>query len=70
MPTAQQISRLHALIWILIFGGLLMAGLGLFIQRTDAAVGLALIVCGALETSAGFGLVLLRSRLADPPPEG
>ncbi|MBE0550631.1 MAG: hypothetical protein IH627_23805 [Rubrivivax sp.] len=53
---------LGRLIWLLIYGGLLLAGLGIFVMRHDAVLGWVLVVAGALETAAGVVLIWVRSR--------
>lgn len=58
--TAQ---KLETLIWVLIYGGLLMVVFGLFAQRTMPATGWTLIVVGAIVTVVGAVLVWVRSRM-------
>ncbi len=52
------------LAWVLVFSGLLLASLGVFL-RSDSLLGWALIAVGALEAVAGVALIVLRSRM--PP---
>ena len=56
-------------IWVLIYGGLLLLCLGLFVLRLGGALGWApgwaLVVLGPLLALAGGVLLVLRSRL--PP---
>ena len=58
-------QKLDVLIWVLIFGGLLLLGLGIAVQRSDAALGWVMIVAGALVTAVGVLLIVVRSRLPD-----
>jgi len=58
-------QRVEALAWVLLYGGLLLASLGLFVQRGDAALGGAMIAIGALGAVAGVALIWLRSRMQD-----
>jgi hypothetical protein len=58
---------LGKLIWVLIFGGSLMAVLGLTIQKTDAALGWPMAVIGGLIAVVGAVLVVVRSRRKDGP---
>ncbi len=49
--------------WIMIFGGLLMLCLGLFVPAPDEGIGLGLKVGGGLIAVAGAGLIVARSRM-------
>ena len=57
------IRGVENLIWILIYGGLLTASLGLFVQRESRALGWTLVVGGAIGAAAGALLVWVRSRM-------
>ena len=59
----KAISRLHSLIWALIYGGLLMVVLGVFVERSDEATGWSMVVIGSIATVAGFALIYVRSRM-------
>ncbi|WP_332777830.1 hypothetical protein [Polaromonas sp.] len=61
------VARLQALIWVLIYGGLLTLILGLSVQRTDEALGWPLVVGGALVAALGFVLIYVRSRMKVEP---
>ena len=52
-------------IWPLIFGGLLVGGLGFFVDRQGSGLGMPMVAIGALAMVAGAVLVWLRSRM--PP---
>jgi hypothetical protein len=56
-------SKLETLTWVLIYGGLLLLCLGLFVQREMAAAGWTLVVVGALAAAAGAVLIWVRSRM-------
>lgn len=58
---------LGKLIWVLIYGGLLSAVLGLVIQKTDDALGWPIAVVGALLAATGAVLLLARAGRKDPP---
>ena len=67
-------KRIEKWIWPLIYGGLLLLSLGLFVgRRTDGTgMGWALVLVGLAGVVAGAVLVVLRSRLPDKteiPPE-
>ena len=59
----KSVARLHALIWVLIYGGLLTLVLGLSVQRTDDTLGWSMVVMGALVAALGFALIYVRSRI-------
>ncbi|MEJ7930033.1 hypothetical protein WG922_08615 [Ramlibacter sp. AN1015] len=68
MATRRTIARVEALAWVLIYGGLFAAVLGL-VARDDASVlGLALIAAGAVAVAGGIALIWLRARMAEPMP--
>ncbi len=57
------VARLQALIWVLIYGGLLTLVLGLSVQRTDDTLGWSLVVSGGVVAVIGFVLIYVRSRI-------
>jgi len=59
----KKISRLHSLIWALIYGGLLTVVLGIFVERTDEPIGWSMVVIGAIAAASGFALIYVRSRM-------
>ena len=59
-----KMARLHKIIWSLIFGGLLTVVLGIFVGKTDDAVGWMLIAAGGVLTVIGAVLIYVRSKLA------
>jgi len=63
MATALQLQRLQALIWVLIYGGLLTLVVGLSLGRYDPSAGLACVVVGGLLAVFGALLIFLRARL-------
>jgi len=65
--SSKSIARLQALIWILIYGGLLTLILGLSVQRTDDAMGWSLVVGGGVVAAVGFALIYVRSRINAGP---
>jgi hypothetical protein len=66
----MQLAKLDTLIWVLIFGGLLVLSLGVFLQRGSATLGWVVTVAGALAAGAGVVLIVVRSRLRDPAGRG
>ncbi|MCJ0763276.1 hypothetical protein [Variovorax terrae] len=65
MASPRALARLQKLIWILIYGGLLAAVLGLATEREDDALGWSLVVAGSVVAAAGFTLIWVRSRLRE-----
>ena len=61
----KTIARLQALIWVLIYGGLLTLVLGLSTRRFDGSLGWSLMVVGALVAALGVVLIYVRSRLRE-----
>jgi hypothetical protein len=55
-------ARLEALAWVLIYGGLLVVCLGLFMKPGDAVLGWSAIALGAASAVAGAVLIYLRSK--------
>lgn len=56
-------ARLENWIWGLVYGGLLLAILGIATGRIDASMGWALAVPGAVLAVVGIVLIYVRSRL-------
>lgn len=59
----KNVARLQALIWVLIYGGLLTLVLGLSMERLDDAIGWSMVVIGGIIAAAGFVLIYVRSRI-------
>ena len=55
-------ARLETFIWVLLYGGLLVLCLGLFVLRADAALGGTLLAAGGAATAGGLVGVWWRSR--------
>ena len=67
MASPSSLQRLHRLIWLLIYGGLLTLVLGIATARTDASTGWVLMVGGGVVAAVGVVLIAVRARLkADP----
>ncbi len=70
LTAAVTTATIDKLIWVLVYGGLLMVSLGIFVKRGDADLGWTLIGLGALVAVVGAALVWVRSRMPqDPPPK-
>jgi hypothetical protein len=63
MFTEKTIARVENASWTLLYGGLLTLVLGLFTQRADDDLGLALVVWGGIAAALGAVLIYLRSRM-------
>ena len=55
-------STIDKLVWVLIYSGLLLVGLGVFLMRSDTVVGWVVVIAGALDAAAGAVLIWVRSR--------
>ena len=56
---------LDVLIWVLIYAGLIGIGLGLAIERNDAALGWGVASASGIIAIVGAALVYVRSRVKD-----
>ena len=56
-------AAVDKLIWVLVYGGLLLACLGLFVLGQGPVLGGVLVGTGVLATVAGAVLVWVRSRM-------
>jgi hypothetical protein len=65
----MKATTAETLAWVLIYGGLLLAPLGIFLAPRDAAIGAVVIIAGLAATAAGALLIWLRSRMKDDPKE-
>jgi hypothetical protein len=64
----MKTSTIEALIWILVYGGLLVLAWGLSVQRSADALGYGLIVGGGFTAAIGFALIYVRSRMKETVP--
>jgi hypothetical protein len=65
MTTLHNLKRLHQLIWVLIYGGLLALVLGLSVERTNEALGWSMVIGGGSFALLGAVLVYVRSRFKE-----
>ncbi|WP_119286701.1 hypothetical protein [Azohydromonas sediminis] len=63
----MKTTTVETLAWVLIYAGLLVASLGGFVQRQHDALGWGLVVGGGMAAAAGVVLIVVRSRMQDPP---
>ena len=60
-------KRIEKWTWLLIYGGLLLLSLSLFLLRSHAAMGWTLLLAGAAGVVVGVVLVVLRSKMPEMP---
>ena len=56
--------KTEAWIWVLVYGGMIVLGIGLAVQRDDATTGWAIACAGAVLIALGALLVWVRSRMS------
>jgi hypothetical protein len=56
-------KRVESLVWVLIYGGLLLVALGWFVGAGSAVLGWALAGVGGVAAAAGAVLIVVRSRM-------
>ncbi len=56
-------KKIETWVWVLIYAGLILIGLGWSVQRSDAALGWGIATVGAAGVVAGAVLVWVRSRI-------
>lgn len=61
--SSKSVARLQALIWVLIYAGLLTLVLGLSVARIDHALGWSMVAIGGAVAAVGFVLIWVRSRM-------
>ena len=59
----MKTSTVEALVWVLVYGGLLLLCLGLFVLRSDAMLCWLLVLAGGALAVAGAALIYIRSRM-------
>ncbi len=60
---APNVARMHAWIWALIYGGLVLLVLGVATRAFDTGLGWVLMVAGGVAAVIGFVLIWVRSRM-------
>lgn len=56
-------SKVEVWVWVLVYGGLILLGLGLSAQRSDAWLGWSIAAVGIVGVVIGGVLVWVRSRM-------
>lgn len=63
----QRHAWLENLIWVLIYGGIVLASVGWFVDDDRETLGLALQITGAVAAVIGVVLIAVRARLPGGP---
>jgi hypothetical protein len=63
----MKASTVDTLIWVYVYGGLILVGLGVSVQRTASGLGYGVMAIGAVVAIAGFALIYVRSRMNELP---
>ena len=61
--SSTSVARLQAVIWVLIYAGLLTLVLGLSVARIDDTLGWSMVAIGGAMAAVGFLLIWVRSRM-------
>ena len=64
MVLKLTIARVGALIWVLVYAGLLVCAVGLSLHDTHPNLGKALAISGLLSAAVGVALIGVRARMA------
>jgi hypothetical protein len=60
-------GRVGALVWVLIYGGLLLCALGVALSRGGLDYGWGVSIAGVAVAACGVVLIYVRSRMAHGP---
>ena len=61
-------TTIERLTWVLIYGGLLLVGLGFALRSSDAVLAWVIGGAGGVAAAVGFALIWVRSRMKEPSP--
>ena len=56
-------STIETLVWVFIYGGLLLLGFGMFVSARNEHLGLGFMLGGAVAALVGVVLIYVRSRM-------
>jgi hypothetical protein len=70
MASARTLAWIERLAWIGIYAGLFAIILGVVSGEVHVIAGWSLGVLGGIAVVAGIVLIVVRSRLAEPAPDG
>jgi len=68
MTAAMKAARIGTWIWVLVYAGLILGGVGLAVRRGDPSLGWPITIVGGALIVAGALLVWIRSRMNVDPP--
>ena len=63
-----SIAKVEVLIWVLIYGGLLVLAVGLALREVHGLLAGTVSLIGGLIVAVGVALIWIRSRMVNPPP--
>ncbi|MEQ1683554.1 MAG: hypothetical protein ABL916_07900 [Burkholderiaceae bacterium] len=58
-------KRVEGWVWILVYLGLVLIGIGMSVQRSDATLGWGITIVGIVLDALGVALIWVRSRAND-----
>lgn len=58
-------QRIETWVWVLVYAGLIVIGVGMSVQRSDIALGWGITVLGIVLDALGAVLIWVRSRIKD-----
>ena len=58
-------KRVEVWVWVLVYLGLIVIGVGMSVQRSDAALGWGITAAGIVVEALGVVLIWVRSRAKD-----
>jgi len=59
--------KVETWVWVLVYGGMIVLGIGLAVQRTDVGTGWLIACAGGALVGLGVLLVWVRSRMRSEP---
>ena len=59
--------KVETWVWVLVYGGMIVLGIGLAVQPTDPGTGWAIVCAGGVLITLGALLVWVRSRMSGEP---
>ena len=60
---SKHAPLVEKLVWVYVYVGMVLLGLGLAVQRSDTTIGWTLVVIGSISIFVGIVLVWVRSRM-------
>jgi formate hydrogenlyase subunit 3/multisubunit Na+/H+ antiporter MnhD subunit len=63
---SMSASRVETWVWVFVYAGMLVLGVGLAVERTDDTLGWVIAAVGIFSIAVGALLVWVRSRMKSP----